>query len=205
MSSFGCRWPSRIQDIRNSQTYKEENEYLRSLLELKDKHTDYTLEIAGVVSWDRGGYNSVMTISKGSSAGLAPGMCAITADGQVIGLITEVGTNWASVTTILDTTSEIGAYIFGSGYSCIAQGNFDLMRQGLLQASYINSSATIRNGDQILTSGDGDIYPPGLVMGTVTDVGDDEVNVAKYAVITPTIDISSVEQVFLIKSYNMND
>lgn len=193
------------QDIRNSQTYKEENEYLRSLLDLKDKHTDYTLEIANVVSWDRGGYSSVMTISKGASAGLEAGMCAITADGQVIGLISEVGTNWASVTTILDTTSEIGAYFFGSGYSCIAQGNFDLMRQGLLRASYISSSATIRNGDQLLTSGDGDIYPPGLVMGTVTDVGDDEVNVAKYAVITPTIDITSVEQVFLIKSYNIND
>lgn len=193
------------QDIRNSQTYKEENEYLRSLLDLADKHTDYELEIANVVSWDRGGYNSVMTISKGASAGLEAGMCAITADGQVIGLISETGTNWASVTTILDTTSEIGAYIFGSGYSCIAQGNFDLMREGLLRASYISSSATIRNGDQILTSGDGDIYPPGLVMGTVTDVGDDEVNVAKYAVITPTVNITNVEQVFLIKSYNIND
>lgn len=193
------------QDIRNAQTYKEENEYLRSLLELADKHTDYDLEIAGVVSWDRGGYNSVMTISKGSSAGLEPGMCAITADGQVIGLISEVGVNWASVTTILDTTSEIGAYIFGSPYSCIAQGTFELMREGLLRASYISSSATIRNGDQVLTSGDGDIYPPGLVLGTVTDVGDDEVTVAKYAVITPTVDITAVNQVFLIKSYNIND
>lgn len=193
------------QDIRDSQTYKMENEQLRSLLELKDKHTDYTFEIANVVSWDTVGYGSVMTISKGASAGLEAGMCAITAEGQVIGLISETGTNWATVTTILDTTSEIGAYIFGSGYTCIAQGDFELMRQGQLKAGYISSSATIRNGDQILSSGDGDIYPPGLVLGTVTDVGDDEINVAKYAVITPTVDIQSVEQVFLIKSYNIND
>lgn len=193
------------QDIRDSQTYKEENEYLRGLLDLQDKHTDYTFEIANVVSWDTAGYGSVMTISKGASAGLEAGMCAITSDGQVIGLISETGTNWATVTTILDTTSEIGAYIFGSGYTCIAQGSFDLMREGVLRASYISSSATIRNGDQLLTSGDGDIYPPGLVLGTVTDVGDDEINVAKYAVITPTVDIQSVEQVFLIKSYSIND
>ena len=79
------------------------------------------------------------------------------------------------------------------------------MRQGTLRASYISSSATIRNGDQLLTSGDGDIYPAGLVIGNVTDVGDDEVNVAKYAVITPTVDISSVEQVFIIKSFDVND
>ncbi len=193
------------QDIRNSQTYKEENEHFRSLLNLAEKHTDYTFEIANVVSWDSSGYGSVMTISKGASAGLEAGMCAITADGQVLGLITETGSSWATVTTILDTTSEIGAYIFGSGYSCIAQGDFELMRQGTLRASYISSSATIRNGDQLLTSGDGDIYPAGLVIGNVTDVGDDEVNVAKYAVITPTVDISSVEQVFIIKSFDVND
>ena len=191
------------QDIRDSQTYKEENEHFRSLLSLREKHTDFTFEIANVVSWDSSSYG--MTISKGSSAGLEAGMCAITADGQVIGLITETGTNWSTVTTILDTTSEIGAYIFGSGYSCIAQGSFELMREGTLLASYISSSATIRNGDQLLTSGDGDIYPSGLVIGTVTDVGDDEINVAKYAVITPTVDINSVEQVFIIKSFDIND
>lgn len=193
------------QDIRNSQTYKEENEHLRNLLDLADKRTDYTFEIANVVSWDTSGYGSVMTISKGSSAGLEVGMCAISAEGQVIGLITELGSNWATVTTILDTTSEIGAYIFGSGYSGIAHGDFELMHEGLLKASYISSTATIRNGDQLLTSGDGDIYPAGLVVGTVSDVGDDEINVAKYAVISPMVDIRSAEQLFVIKSYSIND
>lgn len=193
------------QDIRDAQTYKAENERLRSLENLTDKHTDYQLEIANVVSWGGSGYGSTMTISQGSSVGLDTGMCVITETGQVIGIITEVGTNWATVTTILDTTSEIGAYIFGSGYSCIAQGDFTLMKEGTLRASYLSSSATIRNSDQLLTSGDGDIYPPGLVIGTVTDVGDDETNVAKYAVITPTVEIDKVEQVFVIKSYDIKD
>ena len=193
------------QDIRDAQTYKAENERLRSLENLTDKHTDYQLEIANVVSWGGSGYGSTMTISQGSSVGLNTGMCVITETGQVIGIITEVGTNWATVTTILDTTSEIGAYIFGSGYSCIAQGDFTLMKEGNLRASYLSSSATIRNSDQLLTSGDGDIYPPGLVTGTVTDVGDDETNVAKYAVITPTVEIDKVEQVFVIKSYDIKD
>ena len=193
------------QDIRESQTYKEENERLRSLLTLAEKNTDYVMEIANVVSWDSGGYGHSLTISKGSSAGLAEGMCAITESGQVVGLISEVGTNWATVTTILDTTSEIGAYIFGSGYTCIAQGDFELMNQGYLRASYLASDATIRNSDQVLTSGDGDIYPPGLLVGTVSDAGEDETNVAKYAVIAPSVDLSSVAQVFVIKSYNIND
>lgn len=193
------------QDIRESQTYKEENERLRSLLEFAEKHTDYDFEIANVVSWDTGGYGSTMTISKGASAGLEAGMCAITESGQVVGLITETGNNWATVTSILDTTSEIGAYIFGSGYTCIAHGDFDLQNDGVLQASYLSSSANVRNNDQVLTSGDGDIYPPGLVIGNITDVGNDETNVAKYAIIQPTVELSEVSQVFIIKSYNIND
>ena len=195
----------RNEDIRNSQTYKEENERLRELLGLSEKHTDYEMEIANVVSWGGSGFGSTLTTSKGESAGLQKGMCAITESGQVVGLITETGANWATVATILDTTSEIGAYIFGSGYTCIAQGTFELMDQGLLRASYLSSSATIRNNDQLLTSGDGDIYPPGLVIGSVTDVGDDETNVAKYAIIAPTMDLTTVEQVFIIKSYDIND
>lgn len=193
------------QDIRDSQTYKEENERLRALLDFSEKHTDYEMEIANVVAWNSGSYGSNITISKGSSAGLSEGMCAITESGQVVGIVSEVGTNWAAVTTILDTTSEIGAYIFGSGYTCIASGDFELLNQGYLKASYLSSDATIRNSDQVLTSGDGDIYPPGLMLGTVQDVGNDETNVAKYAVIAPTVDLSSVVQVFIIKSYNIND
>lgn len=193
------------QDIRDSQTYKEENERLRGLLNFTEKHTDYEMEIANVVAWNSGGYGSNITISKGSTAGLAEGMCAITESGQVVGIISEVGSNWATVTTILDTTSEIGAYIFGSGYTCIAHGDFELLNEGYLMASYLSSDATIRNSDQVLTSGDGDIYPPGLMLGTVQDVANDETNVAKYAVVAPTVDLTGVVQVFVIKSYNIND
>lgn len=193
------------QDIRESQTYKEENERLRSLVDFQAKHTDYDMEIANVVSWNTGGYGSTMTISKGTSAGLEAGMCAITESGQVVGLISETGTNWATVATILDTTSEIGAYVFGSGYTCIAQGDFELQHQGTLRASYLSSSANVRNNDQVLTSGDGDIYPPGLTIGSVINVGNDDTNVAKYAILQPTVEIDQLSQVFVIKSYNIND
>ena len=193
------------QDIRDSQTYKEENERLRNLLNIAEKNTDYELEIANVVSWGGSGFGSVMTISKGSSAGISAGMCAITESGQLVGLVTEAGTNWATVTTILDTSSEIGAYVFGSGYTCIAQGDTDLMNEGKLMASYLSTTATVHNQDQLLTSGDADVYPPGLIIGNISDVGNDETNVSKYAIVTPTVEIATVEQVFIIKSYAIND
>ena len=62
------------QDIRDAQTYKSENERLRQLQNLTEKHTDYDLEIANVVSWGGSGYGSTMTISQGSSVGLETGM-----------------------------------------------------------------------------------------------------------------------------------
>lgn len=193
------------EDIRQSQTYKEENERLRSLMDLSGRHKDYNFEIANVVSWGTTSYTSTMTISKGSSVGIEAGMCAITETGQVIGVVSEVGYNWSTITTILDSTSEIGAYVFGSGYTCIAQGSYELAGNGTLRASYLNTEATIRNGDQVLTSGDGDIYPSGLVIGLISNVSSDETNLSKYAIVTPTVDIASVEQVFIIKSYDIND
>ena len=193
------------EDIRESQTYKEENDRLRTLLELSQKHTDFELEIANVVAWGSTSYSSTMTISKGSGSGLEAGMCVITEDGQVVGLVSETGTNWATVTTILDSTSEIGAYVFGSGYTCIAQGSYELTQSGTLQASYLDSEATIHNNDQVLTSGDGDVYPAGLMIGTISDVGTDEASVSKYAIVTPSVDISSLSQVFVIKSFSVYD
>ena len=193
------------QDIREAQSYTQENERLRELLGLAQEYTTFEYEIADVVSWSGDGYGRTLSVSKGSASGVEAGMCAITESGQVVGLVTEAGTNWSTITTILDTSSEIGSYIFGSGYTCIAQGDLELMRDGQLQASYIVSNATIRNGDQVLTSGDGDIYPADLTIGTVVDVGNDDINVAKYATVEPTVDISSLDQIFIIKSFSTNE
>jgi len=190
------------EQIRDAETYERENERFRQLLGLVEQHEDYELVDANISAWSDSNWGSGFRIDKGTNQGVSVGQCVITENGQVVGLISEVGLNWSTVMTILDPTSEIGAMVYGSGYMGVAQGDFELMADGQLRMSYLSTEAIIRNGDQVLTTGSGDFYPQGLVIGSIIDVALDQAGVDKYAVIEPAAEIADLEQVFVIISYD---
>ena len=66
-------------------------------------------------------------------------MVAITEYGQVVGLITDVGPNWATVTTILDSSVEISASVASSGHTGVVQGAFSSGSAGKLRINYLPS------------------------------------------------------------------
>ena len=105
------------EDIRTVEELQRENERYKALLQLSESHEDYSYVASYITSWDSSDYKSAFTIGKGKNYGLEEGMCAITENGQVVGLITEVGFNWATVTTIMDSSLEISASIASSGAS----------------------------------------------------------------------------------------
>lgn len=188
--------------IRSAEEYERENERLRDLAGLLAQHEDYELVDAHISAWSDSNWNSGFTIDKGTSQGVSVGQCVITENRQVVGLITDVGRNWSTVMTILDPTSEISAMVYGSGYMGVAQGDFELMESGRLRMSYLSTEAIIRNGDQVMTTGSGDVYPQGLIIGSVADVALDQAGVSKYAIIDPAADVEALEQVFVIISYD---
>lgn len=197
-----ARLASAQEQIRNAETYERENERLRNLLGLLEQHEDYKVVDAYISAWSDSNWNSGFTIDKGSSQGVSVGHCVITENRQVVGFVTEVGQNWSTVMSILDPTSEISAMVYGSGYMGVAQGDFELMEAGQLRMSYLTTDAVIRNGDQVLTTGSGDIYPQGLIIGSIIDVALDQAGVSKYAVIDPAAEVDALEQVFVITSYD---
>lgn len=97
--------------------FSRENERLRELAELKKEKEDYQLASAYIITWDSNDWTSSFTINKGSGSGIAEDMVAITAQGEVVGLVTAVGSNWATVTTVLDSALEVSANIASSGYA----------------------------------------------------------------------------------------
>ena len=128
-------------------------------------------------------------------------MCAITSNGEVVGLVTEAGTNYAVVKSILDSSLEISATMASSGYSGVVQGDYSTENSNLLRMDYLPSSAVIRNNDQVVTSGS-TVYPRNLILGHVVDAGFDDTGVAKFAILEPAADIGSLEQVFIITAYD---
>lgn len=187
-------------EARTTDTLERENQRLRELLTLTEEHEDYQLVSAYITTWDSTNWAHTFRINRGSSSGVEKGMCVITAQGQMVGLVDETGSNWAAVTTVLDPGLEISATLTASGYNGIVQGAYATGQQGKLRVNYLPADAIIRNGDQVVTSGS-TVYPRDLVLGYVADAGYDETGVAKYALLEPAADFSSLEQVFVLTDY----
>lgn len=187
-------------EVRSADSLQRENERLRALLNLSEEHEDYSFTSAYVVAWDSSEWKSAFTIGKGSNSGLQTGMVVVTEYGQVVGLITEVGSVWATVTTVLDSSLEISANIASSGYNGVVRGAYSTGLQGYLRMDYLPTDAVLRNNEQVVTTGSA-LYPKDLVLGYVSDADFDASGVAKYAVLTPAADFDKLEQVFVITDY----
>ena len=190
-----------MEDVaRRADSVSRENERLRQALKLLDTHEDYKLVDAYIIGWSSTDWENTLTINRGTSSGIQENMCAITANGEVVGLITDVGINWAEVTTILDSTLEISGTISASGYNGMVKGGYVEGHETLLQMNYLPSAAIIRNKEQVVTSGS-TVYPRGLIMGSIVDAGFAETGIAKFALLDPAAEIDSLEQIFIITEY----
>ena len=188
-------------EARDAYAVKQENEELRAMLDLKTTHEDYKLADAYIIATSSADWSSTFTINRGTNVGIKEGMCAITAYGELVGLVSEVGVNYAIVKSVLDSSLEISATIAASGHSGMVQGGYASGLEGLLRMNYLPSSATIRNHDQVVTTGS-TVYPRNLILGHVVDAGFDDTGVAKYALLEPAVDIRSLEHVFIVTEYN---
>lgn len=192
-----------IEDVaRDAYATKQENERLRDALGLVEANEDYKLVDAYIISTSSSDWSNTFTINRGSNIGIQEGMCAITAYGELVGLVSEVGVNYAVVKSVLDSSLEISATIAASGHSGMVQGGYATGLDGLLRMNYLPSSATIRNHDQVVTTGS-TVYPRNLVLGHVVDADFDDTGVAKYALLQPAADMRSLEQVFIVTEYNI--
>ena len=189
------------QNALEADSLKRENERLRKLLELKAAHEDYQLVDGYIIARSSGDCVSTLTLNRGASAGIQVGMCAITENGVVVGLITEVGSNYCVVTTVMDSSIGISATIADTGYAGIVTGGYSSGHGELLRMEYLRSDALIRNNDQVVTAGS-TVYPRNLILGHVVDAGYEENGTAKYAYLQPAVDVDSLEQIFVLTDYD---
>ena len=147
----------------------------------------------------------MLTVNKGTSHGVETGDCVVTEEGDLVGVVTEAGLNWSTVRTILDSDTSIGALIFRSGATAVAQGDFALMSEGRLSLSYLGTEPDVVSGDLIVTSGLRGYYPSQLVIGYVQEVRASDNGLAQYAVIAPQAELSALTQVFVVTDFDVVD
>ena len=187
---------------RHADSVTRENERLRKLMELKAAHEDFEIVDAYIIARSSNDWTNTLTINRGASAGIAVDMCAVTEDGAVVGLVTEVGSNYAVIRSVLDASLDISATISSTGSSGMVQGGYASGQYGRLEMKYLPSSAAIRTNDQVVTAGS-TVYPRNLILGSVVGVGFTDTGVEKYAYLEPAADIGNLEQVFIITQYTV--
>ena len=193
-------------DVRDAETAVEENERYREMLGLREKHRSFELESARVLNRSRSNWTSSLTLNCGTDYGIAVGDCVITERYELVGVVSEAGYNWCTVLTVIDTDSSLGARVFRTGDVGLAQGDFALMGQGLLELSYLpNEGSQLLPGDLVLSSGLGGYYPADLTIGSVREVRTDDSGAASYAVVQPAADLETLTQVFVVKDFEIVD
>ncbi len=188
------------QLIRDAEGYALENQSLKAMLGIAEKHADFQFAACAVVGSDQNGYSHTLTLSQGSADGLALKDLVMTADG-VVGYISELGLTWSKVTTILDSTCEIGAIVTRTRDVGVLDWEYDLSEEGLAKLAYLNTGVVLQSGDAVETSGVGGIFPKGILLGRVRELRTESHGISQYAILEPAVDIDRVHTVFVITNF----
>lgn len=181
---------------------EERSAWMSNFLEMKSQHTDFKMLSASVTGRESGNYSKILTIDVGTGAGVTKNMPVVTSEG-IVGRITELGYNWAKVTTIVEAQTSVGAYIERTEDAGICEGEFDLAPDGLCRMSYLPAEAQIAVGDRVLSTGYGSVYPRGLVIGYVETVGINEFTRSPDVTVKCAVDFSELTQVMIITDYEI--
>lgn len=191
------------KDAREGEDALRQNERYRDLLGLKQRRADFVFEEATVTQHTVSNWTSSLVLNKGERDDVALDDCVVDQYGNLVGVVTAVDYNSCTVSTVLDPEVEMGARVAKTDENAILEGDFALMEEGRVKLSYLPEGAALSAGDQVTTSGLGDIYPAGLVVGVVESLHTEPNGLDRYAVVRPAADLAGVRYVFVIKDFDV--
>ncbi len=196
-----------LAELKNDLAYadklEEDYDWLCLFLELKREHTDFVFLSGTVTGRESGNFTTVFTVDRGTAHGVRVGTPAVDATG-VIGYVTEAGLNWSKVVTVLSPESSFGGYIERNGEAGLITSDFIIDGDNLLKLEYLGGGSDVREGDRILTTGYGGVYPRGLEVGTVVRVEADPLSQSMIAYIEPSAELTDLKKVMLIIDYEIS-
>ena len=169
-----------------------ENKRLKELLSFKQK-SSYKVIPAQVIGHSADNWSSSLIIDKGSTSGIKRGFVVMSYLG-LLGRVMETSQYSSKVMLANDPSLSVSAIDQRSrqeGLVCGTLGSSLVMR-------YLPKDADIQISDIIITSGLTDIYPKGLIIGTVVEIGEEFSGLSRYASIKPAVNLSSIEEVLII-------
>ena len=170
---------------------------LRELYQLDQDYMQYPKVAARVIAKDSEKWFQVFRIDKGSADGIEPDMNVL-CGGGLLGIVTDVGANYATVRSIIDDESRVSAMSQVSADTCIVAGDLQLFEDGRLRISNIDKNSGISDGDAIDTSNISTKFLPGILIGYAADIQVDAQQLTKSGTLIPVADFDNLQEVFVI-------
>lgn len=170
---------------------------LRRLYELDQNYLQYEKVAARVIANDTGDWFQVFRINKGSADGIEVGN-NVMAGGGLVGIVTDTGANYATVRSIIDDSSRVGAMAMQSGDLCTVGGDLTLYKEGRLRISDIKKNADVKDGDRIVTSNISSVFLPGILIGYAADITVDSNQLTSSGYLIPVAEFDSLQEVLII-------
>ncbi len=153
---------------------------------------------ASIISRASGNWYSAFLIDKGTEQGLQEDMNVI-AGGGLVGRISSVGPNWARVTAIISDNANVSGMTLATEDNLIVSGSLKGMNEGVIYFSkLVDSKGAVQAGDKIVTSDISDKFLPGILIGYVLTVSNDNNNLTKSGSLIPAVDFEHLSEVLVI-------
>ncbi len=185
---------SELERLYNSRKGLEQRcRRLEELVHLQEEY-QYDALPARIVLKDDMSWSKTIVINRGRKDGLMPNMAVISGAG-LVGKIIETGYAYSRVLLVVDKTFKAGARLRASRYAGLIEG------QGVdrLVLNYLPRDAMVAQGDEVVTSGLGGVFPAGYLIGTVKRALFEEYGFYQYATVRPAVDLNTLEMVAVVK------
>lgn len=180
---------------------KQENEKLWKYYDLKKQNPSYKIQPATVIMRDANDDFYSFTLDIGTSSGVAVNNPVITENG-LVGWVYKADLTTCKVKTILSPDTKAGAVDKQSGDSGIISGSASLCDDNLTSLTKIEENNKIKEGDMIVTSGTGGIYPGNLIIGKVKEIKYNSYDTSRYAIVEPYEDIRKITSAAVITDFD---
>ena len=176
----------------------DENEELKKILDFKDQRSNYDYIATNIIGISGSSILDGYIVDKGSDDGIEKGMVVIVGDG-LVGQVSSVGSNWSIVQCIVNENIAVSVMAQSTKENTgILKGYRDSKGENLTKVYNLPADSNIQEGDVILTSGLGLLYPKEIRVGEVVSVEEDKVKVMKSAVVKPYVDFNKLDKLFIV-------
>lgn len=177
---------------------KNENERLRKVLSLRER-IEYNSIPASIIAKDPDNWFRTIIINRGTDDGIKinmPVVAFIDGEKAVVGKVSEVRGSISKIIPIVSSDIRVGIKLSESRSPGLLRGSLSDANMCIIE--YISRAVQVKYGETVITSGQGGVFPPGFVIGTVIKSEVLESSAYQRILVKPKIDFNRLEEVFII-------